>query len=832
VLQSIARGEPLRQTLELLARGIEGCTTGLKASVLLVEGRRLRFGAGPSLPDEYNRAADGVPVGEGFGSCGTAAHRRKQVIVSDIQSDSLWKNYREIARRYGLGACWSTPILDAAGEALGTFALYYGEPRQPEAEELRLVGDFAQLAGIAIERQRTIEALRQSERNFGSLVDDLDAIVWEAEVETHRFTYVSQHAETVLGYPVERWLAEPDFWSQIIHDEDREATVRHRQQSARELRDHQCEYRVRALDGRIVWLREMVHARRDPQGQNSRLRGVMLDISRQREAEQSREELLRRLEQEQMLTRAVIQQMPEGVIVIAARSARILAANQQAERILGFPIKVAEKLSSYGWWQGFHLDGRPYETQEWPLVRALEGETVNDEMSFVRGDGTPGTMAVSAGPVHGIDGRVLASVVVFSDISERKRAESAQGFLADASARLVDSLDAEATAAGLASRAALEFADWCLIVGRAEDGSVERLAFAHRDPAKADLAVELDRLRSQPGGLPLRLAQVLADGGAQLFAEISPAAFDPGAAQTELVRLLRELGTTSAITVAMKARSRVVGAISFGSSSAERRYGASELAVAEELGRRAALALENARLYHEGQAALRRREQFLAIAAHELKTPLTSLKLRLQTLLIELDKPGPDRQVTHDRASAAERQTKRLARLVDELLDVSSIHADRMRLERQDLDLVKVLQSVVARFQEETASRHIDMAVHATAPVLGKWDRVRIEQVITNLVSNAIKYGEGRPVRITVETDDGTARLTVEDEGMGMSAEVLARIFRPFERGVAAGQYGGLGLGLYITDQIVRAHGGTMRVRSAPGQGSSFIVELPRGEEP
>jgi signal transduction histidine kinase len=283
------------------------------------------------------------------------------------------------------------------------------------------------------------------------------------------------------------------------------------------------------------------------------------------------------------------------------------------------------------------------------------------------------------------------------------------------------------------------------------------------------------------------------------------------------------------MTVPMKVRQRVAGAIVLGSDESHHRYTPADLAVAEELARGLSMALDNVRLYDEVQAAVRRREQFLAIAAHELKTPLTSLKLKLQTLLLDLGDDQPlDAARLRERVQGADRQTERLARLVDELLDVSSIVANRLRLHKQDLDLVAVVHTIVTQLGADAAARGVDVAVHTAAPVIGYWDRLRLEQVIVNLISNAIKYGNGRPVRITVAGDAAHARLSVEDEGIGMSREVMERLFRPFERGVATGEYAGLGLGLFITDQIVRAHGGTLQVRSQPGHGSVFTVELPR----
>jgi PAS domain S-box-containing protein len=828
LLQQLAGGAPLASILESLVEEIEKRARGLRASILLLQDGRLRSGAAPSLPEGFNRAADGLPIGEGMGSCGTAAFRRELVVAADLQTDPLWKHNREIARRYDLGACWSIPIFDGARQnVLGTFALYHREPRQPEPEELWLVGEFAELARVAIETRRTAEALGESERRFHALIDDLEAIVWEGDADTRRFTFVDGHAGEPLGHPRQRWLDDPELWKAILHHEDREATLRHLGNELRERRDHQSEYRIVAADGRTVFIRDLIYVLPSAPGQPTRARGVMVNISRQREAEQAREEWLQQSLREQDLTRAVLQQLPEGVIVVDAPSRRVLMVNERAARITGRTIAIADSVEQHAPWFR-HADGRAYTPDELPLLRALAtGAPVDAEVGFVRGDGSRCTLSVAATPVLDRSQRIVAALVAFSNISERKQAEHAQCFLADAGAALVRSLDWDATLRRFAELAVQQLADCCLVFTQAEDGALCCLAAAHGEPDGAALAARFARLAQQPGGAPCGLSSVLAHGKPRLFGELGPDAFEAGAVRTELMHLMRELGVQSAMTVPWMARDRVFGAIVY-CSRQPRRYDSGDVEVAEEVARRLALAWENARLYVEAQQAIAQREEFLSVAAHELNTPLAGLQLAIQTIGLQLEKPQIDRDILRQRVSSGERQSKRLGRLIEQLLDVSRLNAGRMRLDRAEMDLVEAVQGVVGRFGEELAARHIDLAVHTPEPVVGAWDRLRVEQVLTNLMSNAIKYGRGRPIRVMVTASPEVAICSVEDQGLGMAPELMQRLFRPFERGVAAGEYGGLGLGLYITDQIVRAHGGAIRVQSSPGSGSAFTVELPR----
>ena len=723
LLRDMAAGLPLPRILENLVHSVESRARDMLGSVLLVRGGRLQLAAGPSLPEGYNIAADNHPIGEGFGSCGTAAHRRQLVVVEDTASDPLWKNYREIAHRYQLGACWSMPILDAANDVVGAFALYHRQPRRPRPDELALIRYYSELAAFAIEHHRMRSELRERDQELRDLVEHVDGIAWESSGEGRRLLQVSGAAQRLLGSTQGRWAADPGLWETLIHPEDREATLRRYRQALREMKAGELTYRLLGAEGQQTWVRDLLHVEVDPGSGRQRLRGVMLDISRQREAEQEREDLLRR-------------QLDPAVV-------------------------------------------------------------------------------------------------------ERRRAEDALRLLADAGAELQTVLDPERTARSVAALAARELADWCLVLTRDEREEVRAAAFAHRDPGKSALGAELERLLPEPGGIPFGASAVLAGGEPRLMPSIPAGAFDPGAARPELMRVIRELGAESAMVVPLPTRERApgpagsaapLGAILFVSTTPQRRYTPQDLLVAEELGRRAALALANARLYQEAEAAVRQREEFLSIAAHELRTPLATLQLTTQSILLVLDSAPLNVEFLRSRALAGERQTQRLSRLINDLLDISAIKAGQIRIQRQKMDLVAAVQAVLTRMHHELVRRGIDVTVHAPRPVVGRWDPDRMEQVITNLLHNAIKYGEHQPVRISVQENDQRATLEVEDQGIGMSEEVRGRLFQAFERGLSADNYGGLGLGLYISSQIVRAHGGTISARSKPDEGSTFTIELPTRE--
>lgn len=253
-----------------------------------------------------------------------------------------------------------------------------------------------------------------------------------------------------------------------------------------------------------------------------------------------------------------------------------------------------------------------------------------------------------------------------------------------------------------------------------------------------------------------------------------------------------------------------------------------------EFGRREALYQQQiVLLTAEKEKALdeiRIREEFISIASHELKTPLTSTLLKLQLVLHNV------RNVTLANFSvqnllsmleSAELQSKRLSRMINDLLNVSMIRTGRLELEKEECNITEIAKEVFGRFNEKAEKEGVTLHLYTKGDILGKYDRVRLEQVISNLISNAMKYGKGKPVEIKVTKQGNTAKISVKDNGIGISKDNKVKIFNLFERGVQNHEYKGLGIGLYITNQIVTAHNGKIVVMSRPNQGSEFIVEIP-----
>jgi PAS domain S-box-containing protein len=231
---------------------------------------------------------------------------------------------------------------------------------------------------------------------------------------------------------------------------------------------------------------------------------------------------------------------------------------------------------------------------------------------------------------------------------------------------------------------------------------------------------------------------------------------------------------------------------------------------------------------HAQAEAVKVRDDFLSIAGHELRTPLTALQLQVESLqrLAAREEAPPARLV--ERLGKMAQHVARLEGLISELLNVSRITAGRLEIHLEQVELVALVADVAERFAPQLAAAGCTLAIDAPREVTGEWDRHRLDQVITNLLGNAIKYGEGTPIAVTIGGTDEHARLEVRDQGIGIPRADQERVFERFERAVSDRHYGGLGLGLWITRQAVEAHRGTIRVESKPGEGTTFFVELPR----
>lgn len=615
-------------------------------------------------------------------------------------------------------------------------------------------------------------------------------------------------------------------------------------------------WRIRK-DGSAFWANVVLTALRDPDG---RLRGfakLTRDFSERRRAE----ETARRLEaeiaarhaaekaqarilaserryQEQSAQLAVILQSVGDGIVAEDASGALIYANDRIAQFLGHGS--AQRLMRAGTLDdvlsNFQAEnGRSVSTADLPGRQAMAG--VADAQLTLRTrpskTGTERWFTVSAQAVLNPDGTPALAVTFWREVTEARRRQIETEFLAEATSVLSVGLDPVPALEQLAALCVPRFADWAVIHRLdATRGTLSTAAIAH--PESPEVGEMKDKLRVS---LPLRdssdaIARVASSGRSELFGapagRVSPADSQEADAATPPLTVLQELNPHSGLVVPLTAGGRIFGTMAWVTSDSHRRYGPTDLAFAEEVGRRAGLALENAQLYQDARDAVRLRDEFMSIAGHELNTPLAAMLLQLQGVTRLLEKRDFDPERVIERANKAVSNAARLERLIRELLDVSRASSGRLNLEREPMDLAATAEEVLSRFADQATQVASPLRLVAEGPVHGSWDRLRIDQVITNLVSNALKYGAGRPVTVTVTGEPGRAWLSVRDEGIGIPLEHQHRVFGAFERAVSPRQFGGLGLGLWITRQICEAHGGRISLESRPEAGATFLVELPR----
>jgi PAS domain S-box-containing protein len=557
-------------------------------------------------------------------------------------------------------------------------------------------------------------------------------------------------------------------------------------------------------------------------GDDGRTIGVVLifrDVTEQRQAQIA-------LRQSEARKTAILDTALDAVITID-HEGKVVEFNPAAERTLGFqraevlgremaevmvPLSLRETLRHglahyLATGQGAVLDKR----LEMPALRA-------DGMVF------PVELAITRIPAE----EPPLFTAYLRDITDRKRAEKAARFLADASKSLAALVDHGSTLQKVARLAVPSFADWCAVDLEEPDGSLRRVAVAHADPSKVELAHELYRRFPPEPDAPQGAPHILRTGKPELISEIADALLVEMVKNEERLRIIRELGLKSYLGVPLQTKGKTVGAITFVAAESGRRFDAADLAVAEDLAHRAGIAMENARLYSEVREADRRKDEFLAMLAHELRNPLAPIRNALHIM----KQAGSDAAVAGRVREMMERQVQHMTRMVDDLLDVSRITRGKIELRKEILDLA----AVVGRTVEATRALFLDRRHELTVDLpretlILEADPTRLEQVLANLLNNAAKYTDhGGHIWLTARREDRELVLRVRDTGSGIAPDMIVHIFEPFVQSdrVLHQSQGGLGIGLTLVRSLVEMHGGTVTPYSeGPGRGSEFIVRLP-----
>lgn len=449
------------------------------------------------------------------------------------------------------------------------------------------------------------------------------------------------------------------------------------------------------------------------------------------------------------------------------------------------------------------------------------------EMEIRTKDGRRIALDVSSRLIYH-DGQPAGIHGIARDITDRRAEQRAQRMLAETSTILAASLDFDATLASVAQLAVPLLADACVIDLEGADGGLYRAQIANSGPADREARLRELQRSGRVGLVPDHpLMRAFHTGTATLLPDLPAAA--RGASGSEAIDLSRaaEAGLLSAMYVPLATRGRTLGVLSLGVMAGRPPFNENDLALGEELARRAALAIDNALLYRQAEEAIAVRDQFLSIASHELRTPLTTIKGQIEVGQRRLARDAPRDQIARALELAAG-QANRLNRLIGEMLDVSRLAVGRFTISPERISLNDLVERVVESERAGEPPCQIALVLPGDA-LLVEADPLRLEQVLVNLLQNARKYSSPEAqIRVEVGSAGGAITVAVHDHGIGIPVADLPHIFAPFRRaGNVDSGISGLGLGLYISQEIVRAHGGTLTVTSSPDEGSTFTVSLP-----
>lgn len=534
----------------------------------------------------------------------------------------------------------------------------------------------------------------------------------------------------------------------------------------------------------------------------------------------------------------IFDSVADGVTVLD-RSGNVRFANDAAAQLLGrergtdvIGLTGAELLAEYELLDG---EGGRLDPSLTPTRRAFGGEE-NPELVIRfrhRGSRDDRWSLVRARLLAGDTPEDDLVVNAFQDITSLKRSEARLRLLAEASAILGASIDYQQTLQRVADLAVPELADWCAVDVLEWTQGVTRAAISHPDPELLAFAQDVWQRWPADASRPGAVRSMLEQRAPILVPEVTEEILAGAAQDPEHLEALRRIGMRSAIVAPLEARGEVLGAISFVQADSGRRFAEADIELAAELGRRAGAAIDAARLVWETQENARLRDEFIAVASHDMRTPLAAVRGYAQLAHRHLDRSAsPDREQLGRWLRDIDASVDRLTELVAELLDATLVRAEgAVPLQLATVGLGSLAREAVERHRPLAGSHEFVVEVEDPEPT-GLIDASRLGRVLDNIVGNALKYSpDGGEVRLRVGQDGHSLFVSVTDHGIGIAPADRELIFNPMYRGNNAGGVSGTGLGLAGSRRLVELMGGRIEVESALGRGSTFTIRLPRAPQ-
>jgi PAS domain S-box-containing protein len=608
------------------------------------------------------------------------------------------------------------------------------------------------------------------------------------------------------------------------------------------------ELQIKSSDGILRWFLIQASPVRGQKGEIVRWLGTNTNIDSYKSNQHNLEvEVVEKSKAESSsreFLNSVLENIPHMVFVKSAKDLRFVHFNKAGEDLLGY--KRSELLGKNDFDFFPEAEARHFVEKDQAVLNSGKLDIVEEVITTKSGvrilrtkkipllgsDKTPEyLLGISEDITEWLESQRHKQEFLEDKVRQKEREFSLERavFLADVNSILVSSLDFRLTLADLAKKLIPFLGDWCTITITNEEDKLERVAWSHVDSGKLNLMEELKAYSSTRLSDSLNVRHVMETGIYNLSVDVKDGDLIKAAQDENHLRIMRNLGLKSCLIVPIIYHGKIYGAITL-IYARSKKHDAEGVLLAEEVGRKAGVAIENAYLYQTAQKAIAVRDEFLSIASHELKTPITALKLQVQMTRqsVNLEKhlmPEPAKLIKT--LDSANDQINRLTSLIEDLLDVTRIESGKISYNLEPLEISSLLRDLTDLYSEhlKNAGCVLNVIKIEKAKILG--DRGRIEQVILNLLSNSAKYGQGKPVSLKVETEKDFVRIELTDQGMGIAEDKLGSIFDRFVRAVSSKNISGLGLGLYISREIVKAHHGSIQVESKIGVGTTFIVRLP-----
>ena len=785
ILEMVAKGDSLGQILEALCRLVEEQVSGSLASVALLDGDRLRRGGAPSLPKDYIDELDGFANGPLASFCAKAAYRGEQVIVEDIAVDPLWANYRDLALRYSLRACWSTPVFSSQDKVIATFAMYYREPRSPSSRDQEFIKQITHTAQVVIERKLIQEALRRSEAHLADAQRLTHTGSWARNPEGE--IYWSEETYRIWGLDPHHAPLDLETILQRVHPEDRKKV----ESTLGERGDFERDYRIVLPDGTVKYIHSAGHPVFSVGAELVEMVGTVVDLTERKRGQEERErteEALRRSEahlaQAQRLTHTGgWARSPKGDVYWSEEMFRIWGFD-----LMGRPPDRDTVL------QRVHPDDRDRTRQNGDEAMR-DGTGIDHEYRIILPDGTVRHIHAVGRPIHSASGEMVEMVGTAVDVTERKRAEKERERTEEALRRSEAHL-AQAqrlTRTGSWARSLKGDAYWSEEMFRIwgfdlmerppdPDTYVQRIHPDDRDK------FENGRKAMQCGtGLDDEYRINFPDGTIRYIHVVGRPIFNTSGEMIE--------GVGAAVDVTEQKRAE---------------------------GERERLLQLEANLAHMNRVSVM--GEMSASLAHELKQPMAAAMMNAEVCLELVHRNRIDIQEFSDATSAILRSVKRAAEIIDRLRSLSR----KSNPQRELVDINQAIREIGALLRNEARMSSVAVRLELTreAPQI-TGDRVQLQQVVLNLMLNALESMKERGGDLVLRSELTGTRdvlISVSDTGIGIPAGNEEQIFDAFFTTKSQGT----GMGLAISRTIVELHGGRLFARGNVGPGATFCIELPQ----